>query len=156
MAKNNGNTPADGEGYEVGYGRPPQHSRFQPGQSGNPAGRHKGVRNLGTDVRRTLKVLVKVKDGDRSRKISTQEGVLMVLREKALKGDSRALDRLIELACRFNNELGGTEQVMSADDHEILMAYRAEISPASTSASAQPPKQPRVKLHRRRSKSSSE
>ena len=28
----------------------------------------------------------------------------MVLREKALKGDARALDRLIELACRFNNE----------------------------------------------------
>jgi hypothetical protein len=25
--------------YEVGYGRPPQHTRFQKGQSGNPGGR---------------------------------------------------------------------------------------------------------------------
>ena len=24
--------------YEVGYGKPPQHSRFQPGRSGNPTG----------------------------------------------------------------------------------------------------------------------
>jgi hypothetical protein len=37
---------------EIGYRNPPQHSRFQPGQSGNPAGRRKGVRNLSTNVRR--------------------------------------------------------------------------------------------------------
>ena len=37
---------ADQIGYEVGYGRPPQHTQFRPGQSGNPAGRRKGVRNL--------------------------------------------------------------------------------------------------------------
>ena len=36
-------------GYEVGYRRPPAHYQFRPGQSGNPAGRRKGVRNLATD-----------------------------------------------------------------------------------------------------------
>ena len=25
----------DNEGYEVGYGKPPKHSQWQPGQSGN-------------------------------------------------------------------------------------------------------------------------
>jgi hypothetical protein len=157
MRRVRGETPTGSTGYEVGYGRPPLHSRFRPGQSGNPAGRHKGVRNLGTDVRRTLKVLIKVKHGDQSRKISTQEGLLMVLREKALKGDSRALDRLLELAGRFNNEPAETElQALSADDSSILSAYAAEISRASTSASAQPPKQPRIKLRRQRDKGSSE
>ncbi len=29
-------------GYEVGYGRPPLHSRFKPGQSGNPKGGPEG------------------------------------------------------------------------------------------------------------------
>ena len=29
---------AEGD-YEVGYGKPPKHSRFKPGQSGNPKGR---------------------------------------------------------------------------------------------------------------------
>ena len=32
-------------GYEVGNGKPPEHSRFKPGQSGNPRGRPKGAKN---------------------------------------------------------------------------------------------------------------
>ena len=38
-------------GYKVGYCRPPKDSRFQPGQSGNPRGRRKGLRNSSTDVK---------------------------------------------------------------------------------------------------------
>jgi hypothetical protein len=123
----------DGGGYTVGYGRPPTHSRFRPGQSGNPAGRRKGVRNLSTDVKRALKVPVKVNEGGRTRAISTQEGALMVLREKALKGDARALDRLLELARLFNNDAGeiGPGQALCADDQAILAAYAAEAVTAA-------------------------
>src|SRR6478672_516037 len=81
--------------YEVGYRRPPIHSQFQAGKSGNPAGRRKGLRNLETDVKRMLSTPIKVKEGGRTRIKSTQEGVLMVMREKALRGDARALDRSI-------------------------------------------------------------
>jgi hypothetical protein len=42
------------DGFVVGYKKPPRHSRFQPGKSGNPRGKQKGVRNFGTDVKRTL------------------------------------------------------------------------------------------------------
>jgi Family of unknown function (DUF5681) len=31
-----------GGGYQVGYGKPPVHSRFRKGQSGNPRGRPRG------------------------------------------------------------------------------------------------------------------
>ena len=119
-------------GYAVGYGKPPQDSQFRPGQSGNPAGRSKGVRNLATDVRRALKLPVKVRAGGRSRQMSTQAGMLMMLRDKALNGDARALDRLLELANRFNNEPAPeVAQTLSDDDREILAAYAAEIA-AST------------------------
>jgi hypothetical protein len=37
--------PQPATNYQVGYGRPPVHSRFRPGQSGNPRGRPKGARN---------------------------------------------------------------------------------------------------------------
>ena len=36
--------------YEVGFGRPPRHTRFKAGQSGNPKGKAKGAVNLATDV----------------------------------------------------------------------------------------------------------
>ena len=62
------------------------------------------MRNLKTDVQRTLKVPLKVNASGRPRKISTQEGALLLLREKALKGYARALDRLLEFARLFNNE----------------------------------------------------
>ncbi len=37
-------------GYDVGYRKPPKHTRFKPGQSGNPRGRPKGTKNLKTDL----------------------------------------------------------------------------------------------------------
>jgi hypothetical protein len=43
--KNKKDAPAD---YEVGRGRPPAHSRFQRGRSGNPGGRKKESKNFKT------------------------------------------------------------------------------------------------------------
>ena len=129
-------------GYKVGYCRPPKDSRFRPGHSGNPRGRRKGLRNLVTDVKSTLGTPVKVKEGGRTRTKSTQEGVLMVLREKALRGDARALDRFVELAVRFNNDAAevGSAQALAADDQAILSAYEAEIVAAAMTAAT--PKSP--------------
>jgi hypothetical protein len=41
--------------YEIGYCKPPKHTRFKPGQSGYPSGRPRGRRNLRTAVRDALK-----------------------------------------------------------------------------------------------------
>jgi len=37
--------PPSAPSYDVGFGKPPVRSRFEPGQSGNPRGRPKGSRN---------------------------------------------------------------------------------------------------------------
>lgn len=109
----------------VGYKRPPRHSRFRRGQSGNPRGREKGVRNFATDVKATLKAPVALTEKGKTRRVSTQEALLLRLKEKALKGDPRALDHIIRLAQSFNddapNAMGGQE--MLAEDREILDAY---------------------------------
>ena len=133
--KTSGSNGGDGDnGYEIGYRKPPKHSQFRPGHSGNSVGRRQGLRNLVTDVRSTLGTPVKIKEGGRTRTRSTQEGVLMVLREKALRGDARALDRLFELAKRFNSDGAevGSAQTLAADDQAILSAYRAESVAALT------------------------
>jgi hypothetical protein len=135
--RTSGSTGDDEQDYEVGYGKPPTHSQFRPGQSGNPAGRRRGVRNLKTDVMRMLRTPVKVTEGGRTRTRSTQEGALMVLREQALRANARSLDRLFELAERFNSDAGelGPAEALSADDQAILSAYVAE----SVAAAMTPP-----------------
>ena len=48
--------PADDErDYEVGYGKPPRHTRFELGRSGNPQGRPGGSKNLLTLLNEALK-----------------------------------------------------------------------------------------------------
>jgi Family of unknown function (DUF5681) len=118
-------------GFAVGYKKPPRHSRFQPGRSGYPGGRQKGVRNLGSDVKRTLEVPVRLYDEQgRARRVSTQEAALLRLREKALKGDARSIVQLLELAKIFNNNAAVEsvgDKALAAEDQAILDAYAEEV-----------------------------
>ena len=93
-------------GYEVGYGKPPKASRFISGQSGNPKGRPKGANNFTTDVQSLLRTRVKVRKDGKLKSMSSQEAALFRLFEQALaKGSPRALDRFLELARTFNDDL---------------------------------------------------
>jgi len=111
--------------YDVGYGKPPEATQFKKGQSGNPNGRPKGTRNLKTDVVAVLKKPVPISEGGRKRHISTQEAALMRLRDKALKGDARALDRLLALAATYNNEelQELTTERLDTEDEAILADF---------------------------------
>jgi hypothetical protein len=121
----------------VGYRRPPKSTQFKSGQSGNPAGRPKGSRNFKTEVQATLQTPVRVNKDGRLRKFSTQRASLMVLREKALSGDQRAIEHLIGLAVRFDDEPNGTvANCLDTSDQAILDAYVKEaIARASEAAS---------------------
>ena len=83
---------------EVGYKRPPQHSRFKPGQSGNPSGRAKGSQNLKTLFQKILKEEVSLREGTDVRKVSKAEAIMRGLVVGALKGDTRSIVTLFRLA----------------------------------------------------------
>jgi uncharacterized protein DUF5681 len=83
--------------YAVGYGRPPAASRFQPGQSGNPKGRPKGVRNASSLARDALERKIEVKVNGRRKNMTVRSAAYLRLAEKAVAGDAKALDYLLSL-----------------------------------------------------------
>ncbi len=113
---------SDKRDYEVGYRKPPKAHQFKQGQSGNPKGRRKGVLNFRTDVRETLKAPVAITEGGLKRTVSTQGALLLRLREKALKGDPRAMDRCLELARAYSDD-----EVARNDGTPVSEADRAII-----------------------------
>src|SRR5215208_1444031 len=84
--------------YAVGYRRPPLHTRFQPGVSGNPSGRAKGSKNFKTLLDTILNEQIALQDGSQSKKITKAEAIMRRLVIGALKGDSRSLGALFRLA----------------------------------------------------------
>ena len=65
MSRRKSSNPSD---YEVGYGRPPEGIRFQPGQSGNPTGRRKAIPTIGARLRELVYSKVTVTEQGRTRR----------------------------------------------------------------------------------------
>ena len=93
-------------GYEVGYGKPPTHTRFKPGQSGNPKGRPKGSKNKrpGLQEERMKDIIldeayrgITVRDGDRNVTMPMVQAVIRSMAVNAAKGQHRAQRLFAEL-----------------------------------------------------------
>src|SRR6516164_11260123 len=87
MSRRKSRIPSD---YDVGYGRPPKATRFQPGQSGNPTGHRKGSPTIGARLRELMSSKVTVTEHGRTRRISRLDVMLRQLTNDAMRGDQRA------------------------------------------------------------------
>ncbi len=125
---------------EVGYKRPPKHSQFQPGQSGNPSGRAKHTRNFQTDLRDELSSLTIVTESGRTIEVSKQRAVIKTFIAAAIGGDMRAATALLSLCARIAGP-DEDEHESSPEELEILDTFmRREHNrrdpPASTTDSS--------------------
>src|ERR1700740_1723303 len=80
-------TPQD---YVVGYGKPPLHTRFQKGRSGNPKGRPRGKKNMSTLLSAALDAAIIVVENGRRKKISKREAIITQLVNKSASADLKA------------------------------------------------------------------
>src|SRR5690242_11122194 len=82
--------------YKVGRGRPPLHTRFKKGQSGNPRG-PRPKKDLPTLLVRALNEPVVVTVNGEARRITKREAVVAQLVDKSTGADLRATKMLIDM-----------------------------------------------------------
>jgi Family of unknown function (DUF5681) len=116
--------------YRVGYKRPPVHSRFKPGQSGNPKGRPPGSANAKTTVQRVMNEKVSVRRGQKTSTVSTLEALVQAHAVKAIKGDPRSAAMVINVMTRTG--LLADE----GDDGPLETAKRAALADKARSSDA--------------------
>lgn len=114
--------------YEVGYGRPPKEHQFKPGHSRNSKGRPKGARGLRADVEEVLNMPVTISGKRGPKKISTQKALILRLREIGLKGDLKALERLLTLGVQHvPQERSSEEGRLPEADQAIIAEFMSRV-----------------------------
>jgi hypothetical protein len=85
---------------EVGYKKPPKHTQFAPGKSGNPNGRPKAAKSpAGHEL---LNQLVTVIQKGKPKKMTVLDAVLTQILRDAMNGDYRARKLALDYAKSSN------------------------------------------------------
>jgi hypothetical protein len=81
--------------YPVGYGKPPKHTQFKKGQSGNPKGRPRGSKDFATLIDNELEEPVSATENGRTKTVSKLAALVKQLVNKAVSGDLPATKMLL-------------------------------------------------------------
>jgi hypothetical protein len=117
--------PDDNDDYEVGYARPPRHSRFVKGNSGNP----RGAENIKTLLNEALNELVVVTDHGGRRKVSKRKAFITQIVNGGAKGNFRAVPILLAILREFGADtaLQATEPASTEADQQIIKRIKARL-----------------------------
>jgi hypothetical protein len=122
--------PHDNEGdYEVGYGKPPLHTRFKQGRSGNPRGRSRDEKNLSTLLNEALNEPVVVTENSGLKRISKRQAAFKQLVNEAAKGNWRALKLLVDILQDIERraEPQTQESSFSLADEKVIAQWKARL-----------------------------
>jgi Family of unknown function (DUF5681) len=121
--------PDDERDYEVGYGKPPRHTRFEPGRSGNPRGRPRGAKNMKTLLSKALNELVLVTEPGGRRKVSKREAIVTQLVNRSAKADYKAIQILLGMLrdIEANTDAHSSDAAFTEADQQIIQRIRSRL-----------------------------
>ena len=117
--------------YEVGYGKPPRHTRFAKGQSGNPRGRPCGAKNFTTLLEEALDEAVTVTENGGRRKVSKRRAIVTQLVNRSATADFRATKLLFDIVReneRRTEPASPETAEFSEADQKVLEQLRSRFS----------------------------
>ena len=134
--------PEEEPTYEVGYGKPPQATRFQPGKSGNPKGRPKGsrkappadtaVEKLNALVLQEAYRTIKIKDGETLVELPVIQAAVRSVTLSAAKGNQRSQRLLFDSVGEIERERRRERLKL----FEEVVAYKVEAEREMAMAAA--------------------
>jgi hypothetical protein len=122
-----------------GYGRPPQHSRFKPGESGNPKGRPKGRLSFKSDLAEELAELIAV-PGNGGEVCTKRRALVKKLINEAISGDSKDASALISLCARLFPDSEEADPRAAEDDAFVDKLAERERQAADEDSTIAPPR----------------
>ncbi|HJU19903.1 MAG TPA: DUF5681 domain-containing protein [Stellaceae bacterium] len=118
---------AGDRGAAVGYGRPPHHTRFQKGRSGNPGGRRGRPRNFAALLGAALDMpAVWVENGKR-RRATKREVIAAQLVDRSAQADLRALRLLIDILDKIEPRREAEPADFGAEDNKVIANLLARL-----------------------------
>jgi Family of unknown function (DUF5681) len=125
--------------YKVGPGRPPLHTRFKKGQSGNPRGGR--VKQLSVLLAEALEQKTVVTIGGRRRRITKREAMVAQLVEKSAAADLRAVKLLLDMQKSAEAEAGVAPPAVESDldeaDEKVINTIMLRLKLADEQFAAQ-------------------
>jgi hypothetical protein len=112
--------------YTVGYGKPPKHTQWKKGQSGNPSGRRKKEPTFFETYKSILNEKVPVIENGKRRMITKGEALFRCLITNALNGHKQSLK--IALECMKECEKALRDGLTRSMD-DIIATVLVNISP---------------------------
>jgi hypothetical protein len=110
--------------YPVGYKKPPRHTQFKRGVSGNAKGRPKGAKNFATVIEEELRARIEVTENGKRKRISKREAIAKQTVNRAAAGDPKATSTLLNEA-RFqesqNQLLPMAQSLIVAPEDQMVM-----------------------------------
>jgi hypothetical protein len=102
---------------EVGYRKPPKHSRFKPGQSGNPDGRkRRAPQPLAERINEVMDAPMTYRERGKTKVAPRRTVSLQALVDRAANGDIAAAETLLKIRLRAERLGDGSARVLKVEN----------------------------------------